>query len=239
MIRIGICDDSYQTLIQMKELVKKYFSGKRVNYSIHCYSSGHGLLKENIEFDIVFLGIELSGINGIEIAEQLRKSYLKTKIIYVTNYLKYQTSAFQVHAFQYILKPLSEKKVCQVISEALRYIEETDKKYTLTFCSDQGFIRLKAPDIIYLEYKNRKIHIVAQHRNYVMNRTLRKAYDDLKCRGFGMPHKSFIVNYDNIHRIKGYEITMKNGIIVPMAQRRAVGFKKDFYEYLNETYYLL
>ncbi|MNC77065.1 hypothetical protein D3C75_1289260 [compost metagenome] len=66
-----------------------------------------------------------------------------------------------------------------------------------------------------------------------------KVYDELKFYGFGVPHKSFIVNFQSIHSIKGYEIKIRNGEVVPMAQRRAVEFKKVFFDYLNETYHML
>ncbi|WP_269847142.1 LytR/AlgR family response regulator transcription factor [Paenibacillus sonchi] len=239
MIKIGICDDSDQIVIKMSTIVKNFFFARRVEHSINCYTSGLKLLKDNIEFDIVFLGIEVEQINRIGIAKQLRVNNPKIKIIYVPNYRDYQTSASEVHAFQYITKPLSEKKVCEVIDEALKYIEHTDKRDIFTFCSDKGFIKLRPSDILYLEFKNRKVNIITSNHTYSINSTMCKVYDELKCYGFGVPHKSFIVNFQSIHSIKGYEIKIRNGEVVPMAQRRAVEFKKVFFDYLNETYHML
>ena len=64
------------------------------------------MLESEEKFDIIFLDIDMGGINGIETAKKIRIYDKKVKIIYVTNYTDYTSSAFSVHAFGYLVKPI-------------------------------------------------------------------------------------------------------------------------------------
>ena len=107
MINIAICDDDLITLHNTKDLIEEY---KIKEFNIKTYSSGEELLKSKREFDIIFLDIDMGGINGIETAKRIRVYDKQVKIIYVTNYTDYTSMAFSVHAFGYLVKPLRLKR---------------------------------------------------------------------------------------------------------------------------------
>ncbi|MNW43747.1 acetoacetate metabolism regulatory protein AtoC [compost metagenome] len=235
MVIIGVCDNSKEMLNKMRDIVSDYLSKQFIEFTIYCYTSGSALLNSGIHFNIVFLDIEMDHTNGTETAKQLRQHSLHTTIIFIANYSEYQSCTSKLHAFQYITKPLKYHIVCEAIDEALEYMNEANRRYYFCFNSDKGLVKLVSSDIFYLEFLDRKIQIKTQNQRYFMNGTLCKLYEELKIYGFGMPHKSYIVNYLNICNIKGYEIKMENGDVLPMAQRKAVTFKHSFYNFLHGT----
>ena len=96
---------------------------------------------------IAILDIEMPGMKGIEVAENIRKENSELSIIFLTAYDKFEYArrAVSVHAMEYLLKPYSEREVVSVVEEAMRYCDgkkggenrayatgETDQPKTLT-----------------------------------------------------------------------------------------------------------
>ena len=88
------------------------------------------------------------------------------KIIYVTSYRDYVSGAFGVHAFQYLLKPLKEAAVCQVMEDLFLYLEKP-KAEVLDFQTSEGIVCLPTDEIFYFEYANRKIRLPPDSGNIV------------------------------------------------------------------------
>ena len=66
--------------------------------------------------------------------------------------------------------------------------------------------------------------------------SLKELYEKFNKYNFESPHKSFIINMLHIKRIKGFDILMENGGTIPLAQKRAVGFKAKFNDFLQSTF---
>lgn len=80
-------------------------------------------LAEENPLDAAFLDVEMPGMNGVELAQQLQKRYPLLNVIFITGYREYMPSAFQLYASDYILKPVTEAAVAKAISH-LRYRRE-------------------------------------------------------------------------------------------------------------------
>lgn len=111
---IAICDDEELIREQVKNLVVKQQPDAYVNL----YGTGEELLAENRNFDMVFLDIQMDGMNGIEAARKLRERNAQTIVIFITGMREYVFEAFDVHAFQYLLKPIMEEKFREVFLQA-------------------------------------------------------------------------------------------------------------------------
>lgn len=236
MIKVAVCDDDELARQELSSYIKKYFKSRQLELYILEFSSGIDLLKTNIRFDIIFLDIEMPQLNGIMTAERLRNWDVRSKIIYISNYEQYKLSAYSVHAFDYICKPIDDKTIYRLLDEVIRYIEgaATEKKYM--FKTEQGIISLKTDDIYYFEYMSRKVSIVSTKGIYVARYSLKKITEKVSTEDFCSPHKSFIVNMLYVKQIKGFDILMENGDIIPLAQKRAVIFKRSFNNYLQLTF---
>ncbi|MDE5596381.1 MAG: response regulator, partial [Lachnospiraceae bacterium] len=107
VIRIAICDDEKNIRTYLRKLVRK----QDLESEITEYASADEYLADGAEYDLLFLDIELngSGMDGMSIARQIRGMELDRQpiIIFVTGYEKYVYDAFDVDAFQYLLKPIN------------------------------------------------------------------------------------------------------------------------------------
>lgn len=230
MLNIAICDDEINILNKTKEILENY---KKQSISVEVFLKGEDLVKSDLKFDIIFLDIDMTGINGIETAKLIREKDKKVKIIYVTNYTDYTSSAFSVHAFGYLLKPVNEKNIYQQLDEAISYMQEEISE-TLEFNTTDGVVRLELKDIYYFEYKQRKVIMKSKQDTYIIKQKISEIGKNMEAYDFIMPHKSFSVNLYNVKSIKGYDIYMMDGSIIPLSQKKSTQFRHRLNVYLSK-----
>ena len=229
MIKIAICDDDLITLNHTKGVIENY---NKKDLQIHLYKSGEELLESKEKFDIIFLDIDMNGINGIETAKKIRVYDKKVKIIYVTNYTDYTSSAFSVHAFGYLVKPIKEEDLHEQLDEALSYMKE-EEECLVELITEDGIVRIDINKIYYFEYVSRKILMKTSDKTYIIRDKISVINDKMKEFGFEMPHKSFVVNLYNVKSIKGYDVYMMDESIIPLSQKKSTEFRSALNIYLS------
>lgn len=131
MIRIAIVDDEKVIREQIKKLIEK----KQAESIIDTYSSGEELLMNEKCYDIVFLDIQMNGMNGIDTARALRQKTEDNVLIFITGVKEYVFDAFDVAAFHYLIKPIQESKFRIVYDRAV--LEAGKKKHrNMAFVSE-------------------------------------------------------------------------------------------------------
>ena len=85
-------------------------------------------MAEGKKADIVFLDIQMEGMNGIDTARVLREKQEDTVLIFITGVKEYVFEAFDVAAFHYLLKPVDEKKFSEVFERAKKEVEKRKKQ---------------------------------------------------------------------------------------------------------------
>ncbi|MBV4438419.1 LytR/AlgR family response regulator transcription factor, partial [Clostridium tyrobutyricum] len=211
MIDIIICEDNNIQRKQIEDIILKEINTSKINLHIALSTSNSDeILKyvinsRNKNF-IYFLDVELEGnINGIELANTIRKYDLNGYIIFVTSHaeLSLLTFKYKVQAMDYILK-FDEKELETRIIDCLRVsygnfskINVIEKKYiTLNIGSD--IVNFDPNEILFFEtYKNHKIRINMFNENIEFYCSLKKI-QLLLPEYFYKCHRSYIVNIRNI-----------------------------------------
>ena len=229
MVKIAICDDEKIEITLLTELLQSYYENE---CEIDFFCSGKKLLESGKHYEIYFLDINIGDISGITVAEKIRKEDVRAVIVFVTNYGDFHQRAFTVHAFEYVVKPIKKKRLYKILDEIHRYRKEDCQNKKLCFKGEQGSIRVKAGDICYFEFADRKIKMVLDDRVVWLKGTIREIENLMEKYDFVLPHKAFVVNMRKMDEIKTYDIVMSNGDIIPIAQKKASGFRKRFESYL-------
>lgn len=229
MHRIAVCDDEPAVCKMVSETVKKW----NPDVAVRCFQSGEALIAAYDFFDVVFLDIDMQGINGIETGRRVRERDHETKIVYLTSYRDYVAGAFEVHAFQYLLKPVSPEHLTQTLEEIFRYVKKTDKKI-LDFHTNEGVVCLDAEEICYFEFIDRKIKMVTLQGVYTMAGKISSVYERTRSMGFSMPHKSFVVNLLHVKNVRNLDIFLDNGDRIPLSQKKQKAWKQELTNFLSE-----
>lgn len=230
MIRIAVCDDEKESVRQLKDMILSAGISDRVD----CYESGEKLTEEEQSYDIIFLDIDMEGMNGIETAKLLRKKDKNVKIIYVTSYAEYVHYAFSVHAFAYLLKPVSKEQIREQLLEAVSYYREKkpEEEQSIRFETKEGTVLVYASDIYYFEYRERRVHMKTKMEDIVVRGGIREIAERMEAYDFAMPHKSFSVNLFYVKAVKGYEIRMMDGSVIPLSQKKSTAFREVLSRFL-------
>lgn len=230
MIKIGICDDDNNIVSKIKTYINEYPKEK---FIINTYNSGEELLSLKEKFDVIFLDIDMIGIDGIETAKRLRLYDKDVKIIYVTSYGDYRNLAFKVHAFSYLNKPISKEEIFNELDEIISYSNNKEEELLL-LDSNEGIVRVKPSDIYYFEYFDRKVKIKTLNKTYIIKDKITNVAKKMESYDFVMPHKSFTVNLYYVKSIKAYDIYIVDGSIIPLSQKKSVAFRESLNDFLEK-----
>ena len=132
---------------------------------------------------------------------------------------------FGVHAFGYLVKPVEKEKILEILQEAFDYEQEEQRGPRIRLHTDAGYQEFYMQDICYFEYRDRKIRIVTQNGEAWMRGSISKMAESFQNIDFAVPHKSFVVNLRHIKDIKGCDLLMTTGEIVPLSQKKAADFR--------------
>jgi len=113
------------------------------------------------DYDLVFLDVEMPGLNGIETAKELRHMDSNVVIMFITNMAQYAIHGYEVEAVDYVLKPLSYADFAMKVQKALRYIARNEDA-NVKLCTKDGMIHLSVSDIYYIEVRS---HYLIYHRS--------------------------------------------------------------------------
>lgn len=234
MINIAVCDDEPAILEMMKQYLNGFSQKYELEFQITTLTDGDCFFECAEQFDIIFLDIGIDNKNGIEIGSRIRETDKKVKIIYVTAFRDYMKDAFGIHAFDYLVKPVTEKKIYSVLLEVFSY-DNLNEDRIVSFRTKTGVVSIKAEDILYFEYCNRNV-LLYDDKNHVLElpgEKISAIAERMKPYHFEVSHKSFVVNLYQIESIKNYTIFMKYGKVVPLSQMYSKRFRKKMHDYLN------
>lgn len=179
--------------------------------------------KINKEINVLTLDIKLPDINGITMAKKIRQIYPHLKIIIITAHQEYHKDAFQIYVYDYI----SKFEITNRLPETLTRIKHEYKNDTINkrikIRVNQEIVYLKTSDIIAVKSECRKIRIVTDKNEYLINNTLKNMYKKLGKNHYRC-HRSFIVNLKAIKSIMGNrdncKTVLSNDITVPVSRNK-------------------
>lgn len=156
-MNIAICDDEKIVRQQIKGLIEK----QKADCNLELYGTGEELIAAGKHFDVVFLDIQMEGMNGIDTARAIREQNEETVLIFITGIKEYVFDAFDVAAFHYLLKPIEENKFMEVFDRAVNEAEKRKEKgqKQLFIKTRQRNITLEQKNILYIENRGRKAEI--------------------------------------------------------------------------------
>lgn len=227
MINIAICDDERETVRELESRTKSFFDQSGTETDIVGFYDGASLLESAsvTDYDVIFLDIRMSAPDGMETARELRKMRFKGYIIFVTVLEDYVFDAFEVSAYDYLVKPVENEKFLRTMSRLQKRLESS----FITIQRDGQNYFFNLDDILYCEVLNRKIYIHTLDRGtfdyYGKIEDLEKRLAG-SSRNFFRCHRSFLVNLAHLNGFgKGYAL-LSDGEKIPVSRLRAESLRR-------------
>jgi two-component system, LytTR family, response regulator len=169
--------------------------------------------------DLVFLDVQMPDLSGFEVLDAVATEWLPA-VIFVTAYDEYAIKAFDVHAIDYLLKPIEPERFRKALARAT-------KRGLLSLLDERPIDRLvirargkvsflKPSEIDWIEADGKHAVLHAGRETHVVRHTLTRLEQRLAPHGFVRVHRSAIVNVDRIKELEPwfhgeYVVILKDG----------------------------
>lgn len=215
--RISIVDDCASDAEYVTALVNCWAESAGHSVDISMYPSAEAFLFDCAEqrFDILLLDIEMSGMNGVELAKSVRSRDETVQLIFITGFPDFIAEGYEVSALHYLMKPVSKNKLFEVLERACVNIAKSEKRLCVTFDRRTTFIPLSK--LYYIEAQKQYVTVYTEDEAYRMKASLAETEESLD-EFFFKCQRSFIVNLRHVTRIKSDCVVLKNGAEVPISR---------------------
>lgn len=237
MIKIAVCDDEKNIRSYLISLIRE----QGVECEITEYASADEYLAGGAEYDILFLDIELndisSGMDGMGLARHIRGMEQRKQpvIIFVTGYEKYVYDAFDVDAFQYLVKPVNQQKFAAVFGRARdKILSEAEQGKKMLVIQHAGASKaMPLERIYYMESQSHKVLLYTKDGKLEYYAKIGALEEEL--RGyFCRIHKGFLVNLAYVDEYGRMEVTLTNGAKLPLSKYKYNDFVKAYLHFMQQ-----
>ena len=220
-MKIAICDDSREDRDALRALLEACGHG----FEIREYGSGAELYADMgyvRECGIVFLDINMEGMDGLEAAGRIKAECPKVHIVLVTAYVNYALDGYKVKASRFLLKDDLERTLPECVEDILR------EERVVEFDFVEGNVRLRVDDIIYIETNRHKNVFYTAGETYSIYKKMDELEVELAGMGFVRIHQSFLINMRYIGKLGSYVMVLTTGKEISVPKSRYPEVKRQY-----------
>lgn len=234
MLSIAVCDDEIIACSNIAAKIKDILEQMKTPCLIRQFNSGQELLHAPEYFDMIFLDIIMRDPDGMTTAQLLRTKFPDTILIFISSSREYVFDAYDVEAFQYLLKPIDVGKLRHVLEKAVCKTETHSSEYMMISIERQKK-KLYLDDICYFEIRGRKIDIHKTDDILTYYEQIGILEKSLQGKGFFRCHKSYLINLMHVDTYNRQEVILDNGEKIMIAKRRYDDFIKEILSYMRKS----
>lgn len=227
MLKIAICDDILEEREELKETCEKYFCQKGLICDYEMFQSGEEVLEyKGDEIWLLLLDIEMPGINGIKVMQQLLSRRYIWRIIFISYHSEYVMDSFSIKTLGFCQKPLQRERL-------YRYFDMAVYENNGVGIDKGKYVCIDERDIIYIKSDGHYTHVVTEKGEKLYAYSIGELEKRLEYSNIVRVHKSYMVNLNYIDTFKYSKIHIMNSeehITVGRAYYKA--FKERYEKYI-------
>lgn len=231
-MKLAICDDEKYISDKVKKLALDFFHRKNVEIEISQFGSGEELLRYGQDIDILFLDIRLDGMDGMETARKLRSQNYKGYLIFITVLKEMVFQAFEVQAFDYLVKPIEEEYFERKLERLFASMQNAGEASLLVQKGYESSM-ISFDDIVFCEIIDRKIYLHLKSGEVIdYYDRMEKLETKLDGRFFKC-HRSYLINLSYLKSYKNGTAYMINDQTIPVSRLRSKEFSGVVLKYMR------
>ncbi len=226
MINITICDDEQIEREYLTNLVKTWAEKQGHFLCVKTFESGESFLfsyEEDKAVDILLLDIQMKELDGVTLAKKIRESNSQVQIVFITGISDFIAEGYEVSALHYLMKPVKEDKLFEVLSKAVEKLGQVEKTLLLNINKENTIVAIK--DIKYIESLDHYVNINTLDNTYKIKMSLSDIEKELD-QSFIRCQRSFVVGLRYIKK------TTKNSVI--LTDDTEIPISRGMYKTINE-----
>lgn len=240
MLRIAICDDLPDQLVEIKTATEQYFSVyPDQQVEMFTYNTPFLFLEDlykNGGFDVLLLDVCMPGIDGTQVAAEIRARRDKSEIIFLTTSDEFAVEAFALKAAHYLVKPFTQSQFSEAMDRAMaHFVAEQAKKIALRLIGG-GIRALELNEILWIQSRNHTQTVFLKDGDSEEAREslsqLLSELGELSPGQFVAPSKGYIVNQKAIRTVEPKRIILRSDQTIPLARGTFREFLDRYFAYM-------
>ncbi len=234
--QVGICDDDKETCRILEDYTERFFRNNRNSADVYVWYDEETCAKDlnvNVKLNFLFLDIELPGKNGITLGKYIRESMnnYEMQIIFVSSKTNYAMELFQVHPYDFLIKPINYNMVSDMFHKLLIVNDNDQRFFKYSFNKVRNMIPYGS--IVYLESRGRKIYIKCEDGSEkYFNGKLKDEIGKLS-EEFVMINQSYIINLKYMISCSYNRVMIINNQEFAIGAKYKDDFRKGMQQYTN------
>ncbi|MGM9537465.1 MAG: LytR/AlgR family response regulator transcription factor [Candidatus Onthomonas sp.] len=233
MIKIALCDDDRNALPVIAGAVESACRAQGIGAELQRFSGGRALLEamEVTSFQLVLLDIDMPDMDGIAVGKCIREKRAETEIIYVSECESRVFESFAVRPLGFVRKSNFLNDITDVLKlYAKNCLQNQDGTY-IQFATRTNLLSLKREQIRYIEGSRnyQLLYLIDRSAPLEVKMTMEKLETLTVPHGFIRIHKGYLVNARYIQRIHANQVTLDDGVVLPIGRSKMGEVK---YQYL-------
>ncbi len=210
MIKVAVVEDEEYIRDILKKMIERTEGFKVVSSCGDFASAISEFLKNRPQ--VVFMDIDLQGESGLECAKAITEVDPKVKIVFATAHSEYMANAFEIYAFDYLVKPFDLERIGKTLTRIKTFSEaqensdayENVKEEKLLIKGKEEINFVDIGDILMVERSDSMSRIVTKNEVFLTAQSLSSLEEKLDPAQFMRCHKSYIVRTDAIRKLEVY-----------------------------------
>lgn len=219
-MKIAICEDNAAHAELLIAAIEKWADQKDIKVTICAYQSASEFLyhwsKEG-PYALTFLDIQMGVMDGLELAQLIRKQDGAMQIVFVTGLGQHFSTGFRLDALQYLVKPVNEDELRLTLDKA--YDRNPNRKYEVVLIPiENGMMRVYWDEIYYFE--NERHYVIAHTKkgDFRYKKKFADLVSELEEPTFCRCHQSFLVNMNYVSKYQNAQVEVENGDTLPISR---------------------
>ena len=221
--RILIVEDSSAEADVLRGHLSRYAAEKGLSFAVTVLPSAIEFVNGNHPADLIFMDIDLPGINGMEAAQMLRGYDEQTPLVFVTNLAQYAIKGYEVSALDFVVKPVRYPTFAFKLARAVE-VASRKRRSRITIPTRDGMRTLNTAEVI----RHKLIYHTMQGTFEVWD-SLKNASAALEPFGFALCNACYLVNLDKVVGVSQDMVTVEGGDELKMSRGR----KREFMDALT------
>ncbi len=224
MLKIVICTKEGWEQEEWQQLIRHVLFD-REEFEIKSCAAEKDLLllteeEKGFDADVIFLDIQMPELDGIRIARTLRARHISADIIFVTDQEKYVYEGYEVHAYDYLRKPITIQKLDKTMK---RYLTERKEERSQRMYLEKQIRNWQSDwqDVLYFISDKRKIRVIREGERAPMEFYMKMSELEEKISGeqFFRCHQSYMVSVQKVLFWERSTLVLTDGSRIPVSRR--------------------
>lgn len=234
--KMAIVEDEPAAAAELKSMIERFKSENVPSdeFDVSVFSDAQTFLKGFESYEVIFLDIQMSGMNGMEAAREIRKKNEEVLIVFVTNMAQYAVESYEVQAYDFILKPLSYGNFFMKFRRILKKAAHKSNDAFVTLTTRFESHKVKILDVLYVESCNHNIifHVTGGKEIRITGSTMNEWERKLAPYYFVRCNSGYLVNLKYASVMRGEYVEVE-GEQLHISRSRKQSFMTEFAKYVG------